>query len=270
MTQELAPSTVRLRLGLSYVGTRYAGWQSQRRRDTIQARLEQVFARVLRQPVEVVGAGRTDAGVHARGQVAHVACRELPDLFRLRHSLNSLLPEDIRVDRIARAPARFHARHDALSRVYEYRLHVGRKASPFAAPFVGRLGPGVPEIEPMRRAARALIGEHDFSSFCARGAAPGSRVRRLIDIRIRRRGEEIVFVVEGSGFLRHQVRNLVGTLVEVGVGRRPVASVEALLQRRDRRGAGPTAPAAGLCLVRVRYGRRAAGAAATLNGKERP
>lgn len=259
MAEGLVRAAVRLRLSLSYVGTRYAGWQVQRRGDTIQARLEQVLSRVLREPVAVVGSGRTDAGVHARGQVAHVVCHSAPDLFRLRHSLNSLLPDDIRVDRVARAPADFHARHDALSRVYEYRLHIGRKASPFVAPFVGRIGPGIPELEPMRRAASALVGEHDFSAFCARGAAPGSRVRRVLEVGIRRRGEEIVFRVEGSGFLRHQVRNLVGTLVEVGLGRRPAASLEALLRGRDRRGAGPTAPASGLCLVRVRYPRRARG-----------
>lgn len=263
MTQGLVRPAVRLRLSLSYVGTRYAGWQAQRRGDTIQARLEQALSQVLREPVEVVGAGRTDAGVHARGQVAHFACHSAPDLFRLRHSLNSLLPEDIRVDGVRRATAGFHARHDALSRVYEYRLHVGRKASPFVAPFVARLGPGVPELEPMRRAARVLVGEHDFSAFCARGAGAGSRVRRVLAIGIRRRGEEIVFGVEGSGFLRHQVRNLVGTLVEVGVGRRSVASIEGLLRGRNRRDAGPTAPAAGLCLVRVRYPGRVRRTAAT-------
>jgi tRNA pseudouridine38-40 synthase len=245
-----------VRMVVSYVGTNYAGWQTQRRADTIQARLESALSHFGGGPVGVVGAGRTDSGVHARGQVAHCRLRHVVEPDRLRHAVNALLPADIRVERLRRARAAFNARRDATSRLYLYRLHVGGKPSPFDAPFVARVAAGVADVEGMIRAASHLLGDHDFSSFCGRQAAPGSRRCTLLRLDIRRRGEEILFAVEGNRFLKHQVRNLVGTLAEVGRGRRLPDSLREVLASRDRRRAGPTAPASGLCLVRVRYARR--------------
>jgi tRNA pseudouridine38-40 synthase len=176
-----------------------------------------------------------------------------PTPKRLLISLNSLLPKEIRIEKLARAVPGFHARHDAVAKHYRYRLHVGRKPSPFEAEMVARLTGAVPELEPMRQAAGRLVGENDYSAFCGAGTAVRSRRRRVLRLDLWLRGATLGFDVEGNGFLRHQVRNMVGTLVEVGQGKRPPESMRALLRSRDRRQAGPTAPAAGLCLMSVRY-----------------
>lgn len=250
----LAVTTCRMRV--SYLGTAFAGWQRQRSGDTIQGHLETALQAVVGQPVSVIGAGRTDAGVHAYGQVAHVV---LPSATRTEHlatALNSLIPREIRVEALTRARDDFHARHDAASKVYRYRLSLARKASPFVAPLLGRLTGAPPDVEMMRRAAHDLTGSHDFSCFCGSGSAVRAHHRRILRFDLAPRREEILFEVEGDGFLRHQVRNMVGTLIEVGQGRRAPDSMPALLRSKNRRLAGPTAPASGLCLVRVRYGRR--------------
>ena len=250
---------------LAYVGTPFTGWQRQRQNDTIQGRLEDALRTVIGETVHVVGAGRTDAGVHALGQVAHVVLPDAARLEGLAIALNSLIPREIRVETLGRTRDSFHARHDAAGKIYRYRLSVVRKPSPFDAPFVGRLTGAVPDVEIMCRAARRLLGRHDFSCFCGTGSAVRDGHRRLVRLEVARRREEVIFSVEGDGFLRHQVRNMVGTLIEVGQGRRAPDSMRALLRSRDRRQAGPTAPASGLCLVRVRYARGGRGGA-----RERP
>jgi tRNA pseudouridine38-40 synthase len=238
---------------LAYLGTPFAGWQVQRGKETVQGLVEAALGQALGETVAVVGAGRTDAGVHARAQVAHFRTGRPVAARRLLTSLNSLLPKEIRIERLARAARSFHARHDAVGKHYRYRLHVGRKPSPFEAEMVGRLTGKVPELEPMHRAARRLVGENDYSAFCGAGTAVRTRRREVFRLDLWRRGATLGFDVEGNGFLRHQVRNMVGTLVEVGQGKRSPESMRALLRSRDRRQAGPTAPAAGLCLMSVRY-----------------
>jgi tRNA pseudouridine38-40 synthase len=243
------------RLTVSYLGTPFAGWQVQRGKDTVQGRLQAALRTVLGEETAVIGAGRTDAGVHARAQVAHVRTPQSCPASRLRVALNSLLPQEIRLEKVTRSRDSFHARHDAAGKHYRYLLHVGRKPSPFEAGLVGRVTGPPPDLESMRRAASYLVGEHDFSAFCGAGTAIRDRRRRVTRLDLWRRGDTIGFEVEGNGFLRHQVRNMVGTLVEVGQGRRAPGSMRRLLASRDRRQAGATAPAAGLCLMQVRYRR---------------
>lgn len=242
---------------VAYVGTRFSGWQKQPRKETIQGCLEAAFGQVLGHRVGVTGAGRTDAGVHAAAQQAHVVVPAGQPTDSLCVAVNALIPREIRVIGLRRSRPGFHARRDAQGKTYHYRLSIVRKTSPFDAPFVGRLTGAVPEVEMMRQAAARLTGEHDFSCFCGSGSAVRTSRRRIERLDVVRRREEIRFIVEGDGFLRHQVRNMVGTLIEVGQGRRTAGSMTALLRGRDRRAAGPTAPASGLCLMRVRYGRRA-------------
>lgn len=259
MVNGLMNRDITLRMTVAYVGTPFSGWQIQPNGDTVQERLETALARLLRRPTPVTGAGRTDAGVHARGQVAHFPAAGAADVGDLRRALNALLPKEIRVETLTRARPGFHARKDARGKHYRYLLLVARKASPFMAPFVGRLAGGSLDLARMGDAGRRLLGEHDFAAFCGAGSAVRTTRRRLTRLEIVRRGDTIIFDMEGDGFLRHQIRNMVGTLVEVGQGKRTPGSMAALLRTRDRRQAGATAPAAGLCLMKVHYRFRAEG-----------
>jgi len=242
------------RLTLEYDGTAFEGWQVQPGgRRTIQGSLEDALARVTGRRVRVVGSGRTDAGVHARGQVASVRVETQLDAARLLRALNGVLPADVAVVDAARAPDDFHARRDARSKLYRYRIWNGADPSPLRARF-SHWVPPVLDLEAMAQAARACSGRHDFASFQAAGSNVQTSVRTLsrLDVKGESRGE-ISILVEGDGFLRHMVRNLAGTLVDVGLGRRAPDSMAALLAARDRRRAGRTAPAAGLTLLRVSY-----------------
>jgi len=220
---------------------------------TVQGVLAEAFARLAQGPVAVHGAGRTDAGVHAAGQVASVRAwtrLAAPELLR---ALDAVLPADLAVRALERAPDGFHARRDARSKLYRYRLWTGATRAPLRERYALRVRPPL-DLPAMREAAAALAGTHDFASFRAAGGSGRTSVRTLT--RLAWQGEpggELVLDVEGSGFLRHMVRNLVGTLLEVGRGRRRTDAIPALLAARDRRLAGPTAPARGLTLVRVDY-----------------
>ena len=245
-----------LRLLIRYDGTEFEGWQEQPGgHRTVQGRLRAALATLARGPerIVLVGAGRTDAGVHALGQVAHVAVDTRLDPPALCRALNALLPVDLAVPALAPAPPTFHARRDARGKHYRYRLWTRRIRDPLRARYSHHV-PIALDLPAMRRAARAFAGTHDFRSLCAAGSAPTSTVRRLTRVAIEGEARgEVRVEVEGDGFLRHMVRNLVGTLLEVGSGRRDPDSVPELLARRDRSAAGPTAPARGLCLVRVDY-----------------
>lgn len=241
------------RLILEYDGSDFDGWQVQPSGRTVQGALEAAVQRVTGQALAVVGSGRTDAGVHARGQVASL-CGEIRfEAEGLRRALNGVLPPDVAVIDVAAAHDGFHARFDARSKLYGYRIWSNRNPSPLR----GRRQYWLPvavDLEAMAQAARHCLGRHDFASFQAAGSAVGSSVRSLSRLEVN--GEspgEIEVLVEGDGFLRHMVRTLVGTLLEVGRGRRPSDSLPALLAARDRRKAGPTAPARGLTLLRVSY-----------------
>ena len=240
------------RLLLEYDGTDFAGWQRQPgAARTVQGVLEEAAARVTGAPAAVLGAGRTDAGVHAAGQLAslHVATRlEPPALLR---ALNAVLPHDVAVRSLAPAPEGFHPRRAARSKLYAYRLWTSPVRSPLRERFALWKRPPL-DLAAMGEAAGLVVGTHDFASFCAAGGAARTTLRTVS--RAEWRGEvgaELVFEVEGSGFLRHMVRNLVGTMLEIGRGRRGPAWIAELLAARDRTRAGPTAPAHGLTLVRV-------------------
>lgn len=242
------------RLTLEYDGTAFEGWQVQPGgRRTLQGSLEDALAQVTGRRVRVAGAGRTDSGVHAQGQVASVRLETQLDAASLLRALNGVLPSDVAVVEAARAPEGFHARRDARSKLYRYRIWNGADPSPLRAR-VSHWVPPALDPEAMALAAGACCGRHDFASFQAAGSNVQTSVRTLsrLDVTGESRGE-ISILVEGDGFLRHMVRNIVGTLVDVGLGRRGPDSMVALLAARDRRCAGRTAPAAGLTLIRVSY-----------------
>jgi tRNA pseudouridine38-40 synthase len=246
---------VQLRLTVEYEGTRYLGWQLQPGGPTVQGELERAFAVVLREPVRVRGAGRTDAGVHAAGQVAVVRVTRPPeDLGRLRRSLNALLADDVAVRHIVVVDDAFDPRRHARSRVYEYRI----LNAPAPSPFWRRWAWHVPlplATDAMAAGARLLEGEHDFAAF--RGAdakeTPRTTVRRVLVSALLVEPPLLVYRVEATAFLKHMVRNVVGTLVEVGSGVRSSRSVAEVLAGRDRTRAGATAPPHGLTLVEIRY-----------------
>ena len=245
---------MQLRLTVEYEGTAYRGWQLQPDGPTVQAVLEQALSTALRERVRVRGAGRTDAGVHACGQIAAVRVREVPaDLERLQKSLNALTPDDVAVRNITVVDDAFDPRRHARSRVYEYRIWNVAAPSPFWRRHAWHV-PSQLDLAAMDEAARVLEGEHDFASFRAADAEPvRSTVRRVLESSLRVDGRLLVYRVEATAFLKHMVRNVIGTLVEVGRGERVAGTFRELLAVRDRTRAGATAPAHGLVLVDVRY-----------------
>ena len=238
------------RLTVSYRGERYAGWQRQENALAVQQVLEEALAQLLGEWVRVTGASRTDAGVHARGQVVSLVAQAAASA--LVFGTNTRLPEDVRVLAASEAPAGFHARKHASAKEYRYRLSRAPVLSPLDAPFVVRVDPGL-DVVPMREAAALLVGRHDFSAFGKTGGSETHPFRRLDLAEWREEGDALTFVVVGEGFLRGMVRALVGTMLEVGRGRRTVASLADLLTGRSRAEAGPNAPAHGLVLERVDY-----------------
>jgi tRNA pseudouridine38-40 synthase len=241
-----------LKLIVQYDGTDYVGWQRQPNGVSIQELIERAIEPIEGRPVTVVGAGRTDAGVHALGQVASVQLESAIDPASLARALNATLPEDVRVASAEEAAPGFNARFSATGKVYVYRIWTG----PFLPPFERRYFWHVPaalDVERMREAARALVGTHDFSAFRAAGSDAATSERTIHDLRVEVEHERVTVTVAGDGFLRYMVRALAGTLVEVGQGRRPVEGVAVALASRDRSLAGPTAPARGLFLLRVLY-----------------
>jgi tRNA pseudouridine38-40 synthase len=241
------------RLLLEYDGTDFEGWQLQPGARTVQGALEEAFARITGRRVVVYGAGRTDAGVHAAGQVANARAETRLEPPVLQRALNASLPRDVAVRALAAVPDAFDARRDARSKLYLYRVWNAATRSPLHERWSHPL-PAPLELCAMRAAAEALLGTHDFASFRAAGGEGRTSVRTLSRLELSgERGGELRFEVEGNAFLRHMVRNLVGTLLEVGRGRRPADWPAEVLAARDRRLAGPTAPARGLTLVRVDY-----------------
>ena len=240
------------RLTLSYDGSRYAGWQRQgNTENSLEEKLSSTLSRLLEQPVEVAGSGRTDAGVHARAQVASFRAdtdMSCPELLR---ALREVLPEDIGALTLEEAPPRFHARLNAKEKVYVYRIWNSETPCVFERKYVWVL-PEALDVAAMREAAAALCGERDYSSFRS-GKSKKSAVRTVSSIDVAREGEELRLKFTGNGFLYHMVRILTGTLVEVGRGKLSAADMPAILERCDRTAAGPTAPAQGLILWEVRY-----------------
>jgi tRNA pseudouridine38-40 synthase len=239
---------------LEYDGTDFEGWQRQPEgHRSVQATLEEAIARVAGAAVRVVGAGRTDAGVHAEGQVASASFATRLDPPVLARALNAVLPGDLAVVDLCLAREGFHAQREARSKHYRYQVWNGASRSPLRARRSAWAERPL-DLDAVRAAARDLVGTHDFASFRAVGSRVGTTVRSLLRLDVLGSpGDLVVFEMEGTGFLRHMARSLVGTLLEVGRGRRPADSMGRLLAARDRGAAGPTAPAQGLTLVRVQY-----------------
>jgi len=242
-----------IKLKIAFDGTSYHGWQTQRGDRTVQQTVAEAAARILNGPVTLHGSGRTDAGVHALGQVAHFVTASAMGPERLRLALNSLLPADIVVQSAEDAPADFHARYSARGRVYWYLIW----NDPVPSPFYGRYAWHIwrlLDVPAMRAAAQHLLGEHDFSSFQGSDNQDTRPVREVFGARFRKvKGRLVLFEIHANAFLKHMVRNIMGTLVQVGLGRTSPERVRQILLCRDRTQAGPTAPPQGLFLKEVRY-----------------
>jgi tRNA pseudouridine38-40 synthase len=241
-----------LRIDLAYDGTDFAGWQVQPGARTVQGMIEEAFARITGGAHRIHGASRTDAGVHAELQVASVPTLHPIDLDRLHRGLEALTPPDLAVLSVREVPASFHARHSARGKTYRYLLWNAPLPSPFERRWAWHIRHAL-DVAAMRQAATHLLGIHDFSSFRAAGCASRSPVRELRRIDVSAEGPAVSVEVEGSSFLRGMVRNLVGTLVEVGRGKRPASATASILEARTRSAAGETAPARGLRLAEIRY-----------------
>jgi tRNA pseudouridine38-40 synthase len=241
-----------LKLTLAYDGTRFVGWQRQADGESIQGLLEDTLARFEGAPVTVHGAGRTDAGVHALGQVASVRVTCTHDTPTLARALNAQLPEEIRILDVAEAAPDFNARFNARSKTYRYVLRNSPVADPFDRAYVWHLGERL-DVDAMGRAAAALVGTHDFAAFQSTGTETSGTVRTILASEVSGRNGLVTYDVTGDGFLRHMVRAIVGTLVEIGRGWRPPGDMTTLIAGGRRSNAGSTAPARGLFLVRVDY-----------------
>ena len=241
-----------IRLDLCYDGTRYRGWQRLAGRDdTIQGKLETVLSRILGEQIEISGSGRTDAGVHARGQVANFHCENDMPTDEILRRLQQYLPEDIGVLSCKDCSPRFHARLNALEKTYRYRIWNSDSPCVFERRYVAVM-PEQLDVSAMQAAADLLCGEHDFSAFCGNPKFKKGTVRYIRSATVECLGDEIQITFTGNGFIHNQVRIMVGTLVEVGRGERAAASIPNLFGGK-RQDAGFLAPAQGLCLMEVRY-----------------
>ncbi|HZD20387.1 MAG TPA: tRNA pseudouridine(38-40) synthase TruA [Burkholderiales bacterium] len=242
----------RIAIGLEYDGSRFLGWQTQPGGGTVQDVLQAALAAIAGEPITVSGAGRTDRGVHARGQVAHYdTSAARPDSAWVR-GVNAFLPESVAVLWACAVEAEFHARFSAVARTYRYRL-LNRPVRPaLAARYAGWYHAPL-DVDAMRLAARALLGEHDFSAFRAAECEAATPVRTVHSLDITREGERIEFVIRANAFLHHMVRNIVGSLVYVGATKQPSGWVAEVLASRDRNKAAPTFAPEGLYLERVEY-----------------
>lgn len=244
------------KLVIQYEGTRYQGWQRQESTDnTIQGKLELLLTRMLGRKTEVNGSGRTDAGVHALGQVANFHGMTEMSCEEIRGYMNGYLPEDIGVISVEEVPDRFHSRLNAVGKTYLYRVWNTDIPAVFERRYVYEF-PGRLEEEAMREAAGYLTGRHDFQAFTSAKRGKKSTIRTIDDICVERVGQEIRFTYSGDGFLYHMVRILTGTLLEVGTGERKPEDIRTIMDRRLRENAGELVPAKGLTLVEVRYNDR--------------
>ena len=241
-----------LRLDICYDGTRYKGWQRLPGADnTLQGKLEQTLSRILGEEIEVSGSGRTDAGAHAIGQVANFHCENRMPCGEILSQLRRYLPEDVGIYSCKEVSARFHARLNAKKKTYRYRIWNAEEPCVFDRRFVYILSDGL-DFGEMRRGGAYFLGEHDFSAFCANRKMKKSTLRRIDSLEVRAVGNEIQITVTGNGFLYNMVRIMVGTLIEVGQGKRSADSIPELFGGK-REDAGYLVPAQGLCLMEVDY-----------------
>ena len=242
-----------IKLLIEYDGTSYLGWQIQPKGPTIQGMIEEKLLLLTGETTHLVGSGRTDAGAHALGQVANFKTQSKMDAVSIQKALNSLLPSDMVIRKVEEADERFNARKGAKSKVYEYRILNRPLRSAFHLGYAWHIRQKL-DLESMKRAARSLLGEHDFSSFRSVGTPTRTSVRRIIRAEWKRgRDGFIRFEIEASGFLKQMVRAIVGTLIEVGRGKISIEEFRRIVDSKDRKMAGPTAPAHGLFLKEVKY-----------------
>ena len=241
------------RLTLCYDGTRWKGWQKQGNTDhTIQGKLETLLSRLLDQPIEVAASGRTDAGTHAKRQVVSFRAKTALSTQEILDGLRRYLPADIGAVSLEQVEPRFHARFSCTGKTYTYRIWNSDEPNVFERNYLYHLHETL-DVPAMRRAAEDLCGTHDYKAFCSLKRTKKSTVRRVDSITIQELGPELLFTFEGNGFLYHMVRSLVGTLLEVGRGNLRPEEMGDILVSQDRKRAGETVPACGLCLVDVRY-----------------
>jgi len=244
--------TKNIKLVIEYDGTNYCGWQRQKNALSIQQVLETKLERLLKEKVKLTGSGRTDSGVHARCQVANFKTNSKLKPLAIKNALNAKLPRDIIIRNASFVSQDFHAQFDAKSKIYRYSIYNKDTNCVFCSKYIwwykGKLDIGLMEKE-----AKVLLGKHDFSSFQAKDVKERSSIRTIKNIFVSKKGSFINITVEANGFLYNMVRNIAGTLVEIGRYRFQAGSMKAILAKKDRKFSGPTAPASGLCLVRVRY-----------------
>lgn len=241
------------RMTIQYDGSRYQGWQRQdSTNNTIQGKIEAVLSKMVDRPVEIVGAGRTDSGVHALSQVANVHLKSDMSTKEIMEYINQYLPDDIAITSMKEVPDRFHSRLNAKGKTYEYKI----VNSSVSNVFLRKYSYMVPEklnVEKMQEAAALFCGTHDFKAFTSNKRSKKSTVRTIENITITREKEVLTFTFSGNGFLYHMIRILMGTLLEVGIGKRNIETIPVLLQNGSREDAGPLVPGLGLTLVSVKY-----------------
>lgn len=250
---------INYKIRIQYDGTRYKGWQRQKSTDqTIQGKIEAILQKQFGREIEIDGSGRTDAGVHAKGQVANFRLHKAEaDAFErnpeaITTLLNTYLPEDIAVVETRIASERFHSRLNAVEKTYMYRIWNSDVPNVFGRRYMHQMSETL-DIEKMKYAAKQLLGTHDFAAFCGNAKMKKSTVRTIYEIRIEKLGDEVRLTYRGNGFLQNMVRILTGTLIEVGLGKRTVDSMQVLLDSKTRSEAGAMMPACGLTLVEVKY-----------------
>ena len=238
---------------LQYDGSRYSGWQVQGNTEqTIQGKLQSVLEKMTGEEIEIHGSGRTDAGVHAMGQVANFKLQSAYEPEEIKRYCNQYLPEDIVVLEVSEVPLRFHSRLNAIKKTYCYRIFLGEKPDVFRRKYVTPVAENL-NINKMKAAAEVLIGTHDFTSFCGNRHFKKSAVRTIYEIRLEEKKDELDIYFTGNGFLQNMVRILTGTLLEVGTGKQEVCEMKEILEGRNRSLAGTMAAAKGLVLVNVEY-----------------
>ncbi|MDB4349869.1 tRNA pseudouridine(38-40) synthase TruA [Omnitrophica bacterium] len=241
-----------IKLTIQYDGTNYSGWQSQKNSVAIQDIVEKAIAKLLGETPRITGAARTDAQVHAAGQVANFKTKSRLSLENIKNGLNRNLPRDIVVTRVNEAGGDFHSQYDAKRKLYRYRIYAGSPVPPFFKDFVTPVKYDL-NMDIIREETKVLLGRHDFLSFQGARSVRNNTVRDIYRIDVRRRGRLIEFDIEANGFLYNMVRTIIGTLIDVGRGYLKRGSLKKILEGRDRRLAGSTAPPKGLCLMKVRY-----------------
>lgn len=243
------------KLTIAYDGTEYGGWQVQDNAESIQQLIQNALRTVLRHEVNVVGSGRTDAGVHALGQVAHFKTHGELDLFRIFHSLNSLLPRDIRILQIEPVPLAFHAQRSAIKKTYYYHLSLNPVQDPFRRLYSFHVHEKI-DLDLLASASKLFVGTHDFTSFANeahKGAAAKDAVRTMLRLDPVLENGGLRLELEANGFLYKMVRNIVGTILEVAAKKRPIEDIPKIFAAKDRRQAGQAAPSHGLFLIKVNY-----------------